>query len=157
MASRDLAKARLAAHALGLSPDQSEIAMLNLGSLASARRFADSFIQSGRSLNAVVCSEGVYLPLLKQPQRSEDGYEISVATNYPGHFLLANLLLDHLSQTPGARLVCLGAVTASSEEFGGKIPIPAPADLGDFEGLAAGFKSQVAMIDGKTLKAGSFA
>jgi protochlorophyllide reductase len=154
MACRDPSKARLAANSLGLSPDQYEIAMLDLGSLASVRRFADGFIQGGRSLNALVCNAAVYLPLLKQPQRSEDGYEISVATNYLGHFLLANLLLEKLSQTPEARLICLGTVTANSEEFGGRIPIPAPADLGDFEGLAAGFRSPVAMIDGKAFKAG---
>jgi hypothetical protein len=30
-----------------------------------------------------------------------------------------------------ARIITLGTVTANSEEFGGKVPIPAPSDLGD--------------------------
>jgi protochlorophyllide reductase len=61
-----------------------------------------------------------------------------------------------LQPTPvGApRLITLGTVTANSEEFGGKVPIPAPADLGDLAGLEAGFKAPVAMIDGKKFKAG---
>jgi protochlorophyllide reductase len=50
--------------------------------------------------------------------------------------------------------VTLGTVTANSEEFGGKVPIPAPADLGDFQGLKDGFKDPVAMIDGKPFKPG---
>jgi len=45
-------------------------------------------------------------------------------------------------------------VTAISEEFGGKAPIPAPADLGDLQGLEAGFRAPIAMIDGKAFKAG---
>jgi protochlorophyllide reductase len=52
------------------------------------------------------------------------------------------------------RLITLGTVTANSEEFGGKVPIPAPADLGDLQGLEAGFKEPIAMIDGKKFKAG---
>jgi protochlorophyllide reductase len=34
------------------------------------------------------------------------------------------------------------------------VPIPAPADLGDLQGLEAGFREPVAMIDGKAFKAG---
>ena len=45
-------------------------------------------------------------------------------------------------------------MTANSEEFGGKVPIPAPADLGDLAGLEQGFLDPVAMIDGKAFKAG---
>ena len=48
----------------------------------------------------------------------------------------------------------LGTVTANSEEFGGKVPIPAPADLGDLAGLEQGFRDSVAMIDAKSFKAG---
>ena len=43
-----------------------------------------------------------YLPQLKAPMRSPDGYEISVATNYLGHFLLANLMLEDLQKSPSA-------------------------------------------------------
>jgi protochlorophyllide reductase len=52
------------------------------------------------------------------------------------------------------RLVTLGTVTANSEEFGGKVPLPAPADLGALQGLEAGFQAPVSMIDGKAFKAG---
>jgi protochlorophyllide reductase len=107
-------------------------------------------------LNALVNNAAVYLPRLEAPLRSPEGFEISVATNHFGHYLLSRLLLDDLARSapPTPRLVTLGTVTANSEEFGGKIPIPAPADLGDLSGLAAGFRAPVSMIDGKPFKPG---
>jgi protochlorophyllide reductase len=156
MACRDLAKAETAAQAVGMSPDSYSIMHIDLGSLESVRKFVADFRASGKSVDALVCNAAVYLPLLKEPMRSPEGYELSVATNHFGHFLLCNLLLEDLkaSSAPDRRLITLGTVTANSKELGGKIPIPAPADLGDLQGLAAGFKAPISMIDGKSFKAG---
>jgi protochlorophyllide reductase len=156
MACRDLAKAEQAAQLVGMSLDSYSIMHIDLGSLESVRKFVTEFRSTGKSLDALVCNAAVYLPLLKSPMRSPEGYELSVATNHFGHFLLCNLLLEDLkaSSAPDKRLIILGTVTANSKELGGKIPIPAPADLGNLEGLAAGFKAPIAMIDGKPFKAG---
>jgi protochlorophyllide reductase len=156
MACRDLPKTAAAAQSLGMSPDSYSMIHIDLGSLESVKKFVQEFHATGKSLDALVCNAAVYLPLLKQPMRSPEGYELSVATNHFGHFLLCNLLLDDLkaSSAPSRRLIILGTVTANSKELGGKIPIPAPADLGDLQGLAAGFKNPIAMIDGKPFKAG---
>jgi protochlorophyllide reductase len=156
MACRDLEKARLAATTLAIPADRVSLEAIDLGSQASVRAFVERFRVSGRPLHALVCNAAVYLPLLKQPARSPEGYEISVATNHLGHFLLSHLLLPSLQPQAGQapRLITLGTVTANSEEFGGKVPIPAPADLGDLQGLEAGFREPVAMIDGKPFKAG---
>jgi len=154
MACRDLNKAAAAASALDLPKGSYEIAHLDLASLDSVRAFHAAFRAGGKPLDALVCNAATYLPQLKEPMRSADGYEISVATNYLGHFLLANLMLDDLRPAVAPRLVTLGTVTANSEEFGGKVPIPAPADLGDFQGFRDGFKKPVAMIDGKPFKPG---
>ena len=154
MACRDLPKADAAARAQDLPEGSYEIAHIDLGSLQSVRAFHAAFRARGRALDALVCNAAVYLPLLKSPARSPEGYEISVATNYFGHFLLANLMLEDLQKAKAPRLITLGTVTANSEECGVKVPIPAPADLGDFQGLVAGFKDPVAMIDGKPFKAG---
>jgi protochlorophyllide reductase len=88
--------------------------------------------------------------------RSVDGYELSVATNHLGHFLLCNLMLEDLkkSSNPEPRLIILGTVTANPKELGGKIPIPAPPDLGDLKGFEEGFKEPIAMINGKKFKPG---
>ena len=159
MACRDLAKAERAANEVGIAADRRRLLHIDLGDQASVRRFADEFHGLGLALDALLLNAAVYLPRLEAPMRSPEGYEISVATNYFGHFLLAHLLMDDLKQARGRlasppRLITLGTVTANSEEFGGKIPIPAPADLGDLAGLAAGFKAPIAMIDGKPFKPG---
>jgi hypothetical protein len=88
--------------------------------------------------------------------RSPEGFEISGATSHLGHFLPSCMLLDDLKRAsqPTGRLITVGRVTANSGEFGGKVSIPAPADLGELQGLEAGFKSPVAMIDGKPFKPG---
>lgn len=159
MACRDLIKAQRAATEIGIPARSRRILHIDLGSQTSVRRFADEFHSLGLPLDALLLNAAVYLPRAAEPVRSPEGHEISVATNYFGHFLLAHLLIDDLKAAHGrtggpARLITLGTVTANSEEFGGKIPIPAPADLGDLAGLAAGFQAPIAMIDGKPFKPG---
>ncbi|NDJ18959.1 protochlorophyllide reductase [Myxacorys almedinensis] len=156
MACRDLPKTEKVAQAVGMSPGTYTILHLDLSSLESVRQFVKNFRESGRSLDALVCNAAVYMPLLKEPLYSVDGYELSVATNHLGHFLLCNLMLEDLktSNANEPRLIILGTVTANPKELGGKIPIPAPPDLGDLKGFEAGFKAPIAMIDGKAFKAG---
>jgi protochlorophyllide reductase len=156
MACRNIPKTIEAAEALGMDKNSYTIMPLDLSSLKSVRDFVTKFRQSGKHLDALVCNAAVYLPLLKEPMYSEDGYEISVATNHLGHFLLANLMLEDLknSGNPEPRLIILGTVTANPKELGGKIPIPAPPNLGDLQGFVDGFKAPVAMIDGKKFKPG---
>ena len=154
MACRDLAKAESAAVAVGIPAASRTLLHIDLGSMASVRGFVDAFHSLGLPLDALLLNAAVYLPRLTEPMRSPEGYEISVATNYFGHFLLANLLIPDLQKAKAPRLITLGTVTANSEEFGGKVPIPAPADLGTLAGLEAGFKAPVAMIDGKPFKPG---
>ncbi|WP_086617938.1 protochlorophyllide reductase [Erythrobacter tepidarius] len=158
MACRDLAKAQDAASAVGIAPGNCTLMHLDLADFDSVRALAiaarEHLRARGGALDALVLNAAVYLPRVAAPLRNPDGFELSVATNYLGHFLLANLLLPDLQAAPAPRLVALGTVTANSEEFGGRVPIPAPADLGDFEGLEAGFRAPIAMIDGKPFKPG---
>lgn len=156
MACRNLKKSEEAAQAVGIPQDSYTILELDLASLESVRQFVNRFRETGKSLDALVCNAAVYLPLSKEPQRSADGYELSVATNHLGHFLLCNLMLEDLKQSATAepRLVILGTVTANPKELGGKIPIPAPPDLGNLQGFEAGFKAPISMINGKKFKSG---
>ena len=156
MACRNLEKTQKVANEVGMSPESYTIMHLDLASLNSVRQFVNTFRESGKSLDALVCNAAVYLPLLKEPMHSEDGYELSVATNHLGHFLLCNLMLEDLQKSSASerRLVILGTVTANPKELGGKIPIPAPPDLGDLKGFEEGFKAPISMINGKKFKSG---
>jgi protochlorophyllide reductase len=156
MACRNVEKTEKAAQSVGIPADSYTIIPLDLASLESVHQFVKTFRESGKSLDALVCNAAVYLPLEKEPLRSADGYELSVATNHLGHFLLCNLMLEDLKHSGASepRLIILGTVTANPKELGGKIPIPAPPDLGNLQGLEAGFQAPITMIDGKKFKSG---
>jgi protochlorophyllide reductase len=156
MACRDPLKARRAQAALAIPDSSITHLQVDLGNLQSVRHLVADFHATGLPLDALVINAAVYMPRLKQPMRSPPGYELSMATNHLGHFLLIQLLLPDLERSshPSRRLVVLGTVTANSKELGGKIPIPAPADLGDLAGFAAGFKAPISMADGQPFKPG---
>ncbi|HEY9729534.1 MAG TPA: protochlorophyllide reductase [Chroococcales cyanobacterium] len=149
MACRDLEKAAKAAQTVGIPQDSYTLIHIDLGSLESVRRFVENFRARGLTLDALVGNAAIYMPLLKEPLRSPEGYELTMTTNHLGHFLLCNLMLEDLKKSSyrDRRLVILGTVTHNPDELGGKIP-PRP-DLGNFEGFAAGFKEPISMIDGK--------
>ncbi|HEY9619601.1 MAG TPA: protochlorophyllide reductase [Crinalium sp.] len=149
MACRDIPKTEQAAQSVGIPKDSYTIIHIDLASLESVRQFVKDFRATGRTLDAVVGNAAIYMPLLKEPLWSPEGYELSVATNHLGHFLLCNLLLEDLkkSSSPQRRMVILGTVTHNPKELGGKIP-PRP-DLGNLQGFEAGFKAPITMIDGK--------
>ena len=169
-ANRAPLRAEAAAVKLGLpfgKPRQLQHLYLDLGDLESVRTTSKNLLNSlEEPLDALVCNAAVYLPRLKKPQRSAQGYEISMATNHFGHFLLIQLLLENLRKSKRpvwsgnswgfepARVVILGTVTANYKELGGKIPIPAPADLGNLSGFENGFQEPISMANGKRFKPG---
>lgn len=149
MACRNLDKAQKAAESVGMQPGSYTLIHIDLGSLESVREFVRVFRARGLSLDALVCNAAIYMPLIKEPLRSPEGYELTVTTNHLGHFLLCNLMLEDLKKSSyrDRRLVILGTVTHNPDELGGKIP-PQP-DLGNLDGFAEGFKEPISMIDGK--------
>ena len=169
-ANRSSLKAEKTAAEAGLPinrPRQLQHIQIDLGDLESVRKGVKILLASlDEPLDALVCNAAVYLPRLKKPLRSPQGYEISMATNHFGHFLLIQLLLENLSKSSrpvwqgrtwgmeSSRVVILGTVTANNKELGGKIPIPAPADLGDLSGFEQGFSDPIAMASGKRFKPG---
>ena len=103
MACRDFSKAVSAAKRLGLPSGSYTVMHLDLASLDSVRQFVDAFRASGRRIDSLVCNAAVYLPTAKEPRFTADGFELSVGTNHLGHFLLANLLMKDLENSPSAK------------------------------------------------------
>ncbi|GJN01061.1 hypothetical protein PR202_ga18296 [Eleusine coracana subsp. coracana] len=69
---------------------------LDLSSLASVRRFVQRFLGLGIPLNLLINNAGKYADRFAV---SEDGVEMTFATNYLGHFLLTRLLLEKMAET----------------------------------------------------------
>jgi len=149
MACRNIPKTEQAAASVGISKDNYTILKVDLGSLVSVREFVANFRATGMSLDALLCNAAVYLPLIKEPLRSPEGFELTMTTNHLSHFLLCNLLLEDMKKSsyPDKRMVLLGTVTHNPDELGGKIP-PQP-DLGNLEGFEQGFKPPISMANGK--------
>tara|TARA_Y100001970_G_scaffold200773_1_gene244291 strand:+ start:60677 stop:61681 length:1005 start_codon:yes stop_codon:yes gene_type:complete len=139
--------------------DLSDLNMVRDGCTKIIERFGDS-------LKVIICNAAVYKPRLRKPERSVQGFENSMAVNHLGHFLLINLLLEKMLSNNEEiyinekkynfvpRIIILGTVTANYREFGGKIPVPAPANLGNLSGLERGFLSPISMANGKKFKPG---
>ncbi|MGX1883812.1 oxidoreductase [Streptomyces sp. NPDC055287] len=81
-----------------------EFAPLDLADLASIRHFASGYAYD--RLDLLINNAGVMaLPY----GQTADGFETQFGVNHLGHFALTGLLLPHLLQTPGARVVSVSS------------------------------------------------
>ncbi|CAK0898796.1 unnamed protein product [Prorocentrum cordatum] len=87
---------------------------LELSSQASVRSFASAFLEKYGRLDILVNNAGVMACPL---ERTEEGYEMQLATNHLGHFLLTVLLKSVLEQCKG-RVVALSSAAASQMSMG---------------------------------------
>jgi len=83
-----------------------EFAHLDLADLASVRRAAQAFIESGRTLDVLINNAGV----AGTHALSADGFDLTYATNHIGPFLLTKLLLPAVERAPQGRVVNVASV-----------------------------------------------
>ncbi|OWM65427.1 hypothetical protein CDL15_Pgr009017 [Punica granatum] len=69
---------------------------IDLSSFTSIRRFCSDFLSLQLPLNILINNAGVYSPKM---ELSEQKVEMTFATNYLGHYLLTELLLDKMVET----------------------------------------------------------
>lgn len=73
-----------------------DVLQLDVSSMSSVKRFADNFNGLNLPLNILINNAGIaFSPFTL----SDDGIELQFATNYLGHFLLTNLLLEKMKIT----------------------------------------------------------
>ncbi|XP_020107170.1 short-chain dehydrogenase TIC 32, chloroplastic-like isoform X2 [Ananas comosus] len=73
-----------------------DVMEMDLSSLESVRKFAQSFNSRNKHLNILINNAGI---MACPFQLSKDGIELQFATNHLGHYLLTSLLLDKLKTT----------------------------------------------------------
>jgi NAD(P)-dependent dehydrogenase (short-subunit alcohol dehydrogenase family) len=109
LACRDLDKAKRAADRIRAGDRRARVTTvrLDLASLASVREAADEIRSVCQRLALLINNAGV----MEVPyERTEDGFELTFATNHLGHFALTGLVLDRLLATPGSRIVTLSSL-----------------------------------------------
>ncbi|XP_076236628.1 retinol dehydrogenase 11 [Calliopsis andreniformis] len=106
VACRNLQNARTAISEIRAQVSTGELVpmKLNLASFSSIREFAEEVMKNFPQVHVLINNAGVYVPF-KEHALTEDGFEIHFGVNHLGHFLLTNLLLDHLKQNAPSRVV----------------------------------------------------
>jgi protochlorophyllide reductase len=74
MACRDLAKTERVAQEVAMPRDSYTLMHIDVASLESVRSFVANFKAKGRSLDALVINAAIYMPLIKEPLRSPEGF-----------------------------------------------------------------------------------
>ncbi|KAL5544084.1 hypothetical protein UlMin_007868 [Ulmus minor] len=96
--ARDLNRATEVKEGILKESPKAEIIVLeiDLSSFVSVKRFCSQFLALGLPLNILINNAGIFSQTLEY---SEDKIEMTFATNYLGHFLLTELLLEKMMET----------------------------------------------------------
>lgn len=85
---------------------QTTLMQLDLGDLASVRRFANAYLERFDRLDRLINNAGV----MAIPRReTADGFEMQFGVNHLGHFALTGLLVGRILETPDSRIVCVSS------------------------------------------------
>jgi NAD(P)-dependent dehydrogenase (short-subunit alcohol dehydrogenase family) len=106
-AARDLSKAHAATEQVRAQASRGgalRLVQLDLASLASVRRCADSLLAEGKPIDVIIANAGV---MACPKSTTVDGFETQLGTNHLGHFVLVNRIASLLQ--PGSRLVNLSS------------------------------------------------
>ncbi|KAG8638792.1 hypothetical protein MANES_14G062800v8 [Manihot esculenta] len=96
--ARDLKKAAEVKETIQKETPKAEIMIFetDLSCFASVKRFSSDFLALGLPLNILINNAGIFSQNL---EFSEDKIEMTFATNYLGHFLLTELLIEKMVET----------------------------------------------------------
>ena len=83
-----------------------ELMELDLASLASIRKFAETFSSKYDRLDVLINSGG---PIVAARSLTKDGFESHFGVGHLGHFALTALLLDIILKTPSSRIVTVSS------------------------------------------------
>lgn len=81
----------------------------DLASQASVKRFVEAFKAKHDKLDGLMCNAGM-VNMVNEVQLTEDGFELTMAASFFGHFTMTELLLDTLKASAPARVGILSSV-----------------------------------------------
>jgi len=116
-----------------------ELMQLNLASLSSIREFVSGFSQKHQRLHVLINNAGIYCT---KREETEDGFEKTIGVNFLGPFLLTNLLLPILKETPEARIINV----SSNACFQGRIDLNDLHMRKNYSGFPAYARSKLAIV-----------
>ncbi|KAF8105137.1 hypothetical protein N665_0162s0016 [Sinapis alba] len=98
MAIRDMKKAEIVKERIVRESPEADIVLLeiDLSSLSSVARFCSQFLSQDLPLNIIINNAGVFSPNL---EFSEEKIELTFATNFLGHYLLTEMLIEKMIDT----------------------------------------------------------
>ncbi|EOA12547.1 hypothetical protein CARUB_v10026737mg [Capsella rubella] len=98
MAVRDMKKAEMVKERIVRENPEADIILfeIDLSSLSSVARFCSQFLSQDLPLNILINNAGVFSPNL---EFSEEKIELTFATNFLGHYLLTEMLIEKMIDT----------------------------------------------------------
>ncbi|XP_054153643.1 retinol dehydrogenase 13-like [Oppia nitens] len=114
---------------------------LDLSSLKSVREFARQVAEQETTVDVLINNAGVPLPCPEL--RSPDNFELQLASNYLGHYLLTLHLLPLMKRSPNARII---NVVTSGYVFGQIFMDNINLDKGAYGSMKAHLQSKLALV-----------
>jgi retinol dehydrogenase-13 len=92
-----------------------EVIRIDLADLQSVRDFVAEFLKKYDKLDGLACNAGL-VTMGKEPNRTKDGFEMTIGVSYFGHFLLTELLLEILKKSAPSRILIVSSVVHAGNE-----------------------------------------
>ena len=86
-----------------------EVIQCDLVDLESVRNFVKQFLKKHKQLDGLMCNAGMVC-MENTPKYTKDGFELTMAASFFGHFLMTELLLDVLKKSAPSRIGILSSV-----------------------------------------------
>ena len=118
----------------------------DLADLESVSRCSQELLRRGEPIDTLVLNAGLQDTGAREPRRSAQGYELTIAVNHLAHQLLAQQLLPLLEAGREPRLVVTASEVHDPASPGGRVG--RGAGLGRLDGLRQG--AGFAMVDGRS-------
>ena len=119
--------------------------VVDLGDFSSIRSFTDGFLADHDAIDVLINNAGV---MACPFGHTVDGFETQFGTNYLGHFLLTELLLERLKAGAPSRIVCVSSVAhVGMRGRGGELHLDdLNGDRRPYDGMEAYAQSKLAIV-----------